>query len=81
MIRPYRSLASAAVGETFAICRIRSKEAAHLCEKIGMREGDAVECRANSAARLILRTQAGKVVSLDQGWARWIQIEEYNAGE
>lgn len=75
MIQPYRSLASANVGETLAIRRIRSKQVARWCEQLGMREGDAVECRANTNACLILRTRAGRVVTLDQDWARCIQIE------
>lgn len=75
MNQPYRSLASARVGEQLAIRRIRSKQVARWCEQLGMREGDAVQCRANTNACLIVRTSGGKVVSLDQDWARDIQIE------
>jgi hypothetical protein len=75
MEQQYRSLASALAGEMLAIRRIRSKQAAHLCERLGMREGEEVECRANTPSRLILRTSAGRVVSLDQDWARHIQID------
>ena len=75
MMQPYRSLASAQVGETLAIRRIRSREVARWCQQLGMREGDAVECRANTNACLVVRTSRGKVVSLDQDWARDIQIE------
>jgi hypothetical protein len=74
-MQSYRSLASATAGETLAIRRIRSKQVAHLCEQLGMREGDAVQCRANTSSCLILRTSAGRVVSMDQDWARYIQIE------
>jgi hypothetical protein len=75
MMQPFRSLASANAGETLAIRRIRSKEVALWCEQLGMREGDAVQCRANTNSCLILRTSAGRVVSLDQDWARYIQID------
>jgi hypothetical protein len=75
MEQEYRSLASAAAGETLAIRRIRSKQAASLCEQLGMHEGDAIECRANTSSRLILRTSTGRVVSLDQDWARHIQVD------
>ena len=75
MVQPYRSLASANAGETLAIRSFRSKEVARLCEQLGMHEGDAVQCRANTRACLILRNAAGRVVSLDQDWARHIQIE------
>ncbi|HEY0306475.1 MAG TPA: FeoA domain-containing protein [Longimicrobiales bacterium] len=76
MMQPFRSLASAHVGETLAIRRIRSKQVARWCEQLGMREGDAVQCRANTTTCLILRTSCGKVVSLDQDWARYIQVAE-----
>jgi hypothetical protein len=75
MVQQYRSLASAAAGETLSIRKIKSKQAASMCEQLGMREGDAVECRANTPSRLILRTSAGRVISLDQDWARHIQID------
>jgi hypothetical protein len=75
MEQQYRSLASATAGETLAIRRIRSRQAAVLCEQLGVREGEEVQCRANTPSRLILRTSAGKVVSLDQDWARYVQIE------
>jgi hypothetical protein len=76
MVQPYRSLASAHAGETFAIRGFRSKEVARLCEQLGIHEGDAVHCRANTRACLILRTPAGRVISLDQDWARHVQIDE-----
>jgi hypothetical protein len=76
MVQQYRSLASATAGERLAIRRIKSKQAADLCERLGVREGDDVECRANTPSRLILRTEAGKVVSLDQDWARYVQIDD-----
>jgi hypothetical protein len=76
MLQPYRSLASAHAGETLAIRRIRSKQVAQWCEQLGMREGDAVHCRANTNACLIVRTPSGRVVSLDQDWARYIQVAE-----
>ena len=75
MTQQYRSLASANAGEMLAIRRIRTRQAADLCEQLGVREGEAVECRANTPSRLILRTAAGRVVSLDQDWARHIQID------
>lgn len=75
MIQSFRSLASANVGETLAIRRFRSRAVAQWCEQLGMREGDAVQCRANTDACLILRTPAGRVVSMDQDWARYIQVE------
>lgn len=75
MVQQYRSLATAAAGERLAIRRIRSRQAADLCDRLGMHEGDSVECKANTPSRLILRTEAGKVVSLDQDWARYIQID------
>lgn len=80
MANTYRSLASALAGETFAIRGFRSKQVARLCEQLGMRAGEAVECRANTRACLILRTAAGKVVTLDQDWARHIQIENGATG-
>jgi hypothetical protein len=76
MIQSFRSLASANVGETLAIRRIRSRQVAQWCEQLGMREGDAVQCRANTNTCVILRTAAGRVVSMDQDWARYIQIDE-----
>jgi hypothetical protein len=75
MLQPFRSLASANAGETLAIRSFRSREVARLCEQLGMRAGDAVQCRANKRACLILHTAAGRVVSLDQDWARHVQVE------
>ena len=75
MEQTYRSLASANAGEMLAIRRIMSSQAKQFCAQVGVREGDAVFCRANTRACLILRTPAGRVVSLDQDWARFIQIE------
>lgn len=75
MVKPFRSLASAVAGERLAIRRIRSTQAAELCKRLGMCEGDAVECRANTASRLLLRTPSGKVISLEHDWARYVQIE------
>ena len=75
MIRPFRSLASAHAGEMLAIRRIRSRHVAQWCEQLGIREGDAVECRANTSACLIVRTSQGRVISVNQDWARYIQIE------
>ena len=71
----FRSLASANAGEILAIRRILSKQLRGFCESLGVREGDAVYCRANTMNRLIIKTSRGKVVSLDQDWARFIQIE------
>ncbi|HUP90167.1 MAG TPA: hypothetical protein VM100_12475 [Longimicrobiales bacterium] len=71
----YRSLASANAGEILAIRRILSKSLRGFCEALGVREGDAVYCRSNTSSRLILKTARGRVVSLDQDWARFIQIE------
>jgi hypothetical protein len=76
MMQPYRSLASANAGETLAIRRFRSRQVAELCEQLGMREGEFVQCRVNTRACLILRTSAGRVISLDPDWARHVQIEE-----
>lgn len=74
MLQAYRSLASASAGEKLAIHKILSKQAAQLCEGLGVREGDALECKSNTASHLILRTESGKVISLGQDWARYIQI-------
>ena len=75
MEQSYRSLASANAGERLAIRRIMSSQAKHLCAQVGVREGDEVLCRANTHSCLILKTPNGRVVSLDQDWARFIQIE------
>ena len=74
MLQSYRSLASASAGERLAVRKILSKQVAHLCEQLGVREGDALVCRANNPSHLILRTPTGKVISLDQDWARYIQV-------
>ena len=74
MLGTSRSLASATAGETLAIHKIMSKQVAQLCARLGVHEGDAVVCRSNSASHLILKTESGKVISLDQSWARYIKI-------
>jgi hypothetical protein len=70
----YRSLASVAAGEQLAIHKIVSKETAKFCDLVGLREGDAFTCHANTRSHLILRNHEGRVIALDQNWARYIQV-------
>jgi hypothetical protein len=74
MSENYRSLASAAAGEQLAIHKIVSRETAKFCDLVGLHEGDALVCRANTRSHLILRTHEGRVITLDQNWARYIQV-------
>lgn len=74
MPETYRSLASATAGEQLAIYKIVSRETAKFCDLVGLHEGDALVCRANTHSHLILRTHEGRVITLDQNWARYIQV-------
>lgn len=75
MPNTYRSLASAVTGETVEIRAFRLRELEHWSKQVGLRAGDSVCCRANSLHCLVIRTQGGRTLSVDQSWARHIEIE------
>ncbi|HEX6307618.1 MAG TPA: FeoA domain-containing protein [Longimicrobiales bacterium] len=69
-----RTLASLAPGESGTVGRIVFGALRALCDDLGIREGDAVSCRAGTAGVLILDTQDGHTVSLARDWARFIRL-------
>jgi len=69
-----RSLAAADAGEVVEIRRILFGVLRALCGELGIREGDAVRCRAATPGHLLLETPGGRTVTLERDWARFVQV-------
>ena len=74
IVPPPRALSSLAPGETGRIQSILFGALRTLCADIGIREGEAVHCRAGTGGVLVLDTQDGHTVSLARDWARFIRV-------
>ncbi|HWV56546.1 MAG TPA: hypothetical protein VNZ57_03660 [Longimicrobiales bacterium] len=77
--RSPRSLAAVDTGDIVEIRRILFDVLRGLCADLGVREGDVVRCRANTASHLLLETAGGRTVTLERDWARFIQIDTRSA--
>ena len=73
-VAPPRALSSLAPGEAGRIQSILFGALRTLCADIGIREGEAVHCRAGTGGVLVLDTQDGHTVSLARDWARFIRV-------
>ncbi|HEX7052028.1 MAG TPA: FeoA domain-containing protein [Longimicrobiales bacterium] len=71
---PVRSLAATRTGEAVLIHRILFGALRALCSDLGVHEGDVVHCRAGTPSHILLLTDAGRTVSLERDWARFIQV-------
>jgi len=69
-----RSLAAARAGEIVQIRRILFGALRHLCDELGIREGDVVTCRAGTPSHLLLQTRNGRTTALERDWTRFIQV-------
>ncbi|HEX6134465.1 MAG TPA: FeoA domain-containing protein [Longimicrobiales bacterium] len=74
LVKADRTLASLAPGESGTVSQIVFGALRALCDDLGIREGDAVRCRAGTAGVLILDTEDGHTVSLARDWARFIRL-------
>lgn len=45
-----------------------------LCRDAGIAVGERIRCRSNDGPQLLLETAEGRLVSLDQRWARFVQV-------
>lgn len=71
---PVRSLAATCTGEAILIRRILFGTLRTYCADLGLREGDVLRCRAGTASHLLLQTPAGRTITLERDWARFIQV-------
>ena len=69
-----RPLSTLAPGEDGLVQSILFGALRALCSDIGIREGEAVHCRAGTGGMIVLDTQDGHTVSLARDWARFIRI-------
>jgi hypothetical protein len=68
------SLAGITPVDTVVVRRFLFSRLGNLCAELGFREGDAVTCTAQSAARLFLRTPTGRTVALERDQARFVEV-------
>jgi hypothetical protein len=70
-----RTLAQLLPGESARVNAFSFGTVRTLCGDLGIREGDALHCRAGTAGMLILDTQDGSIVTLARDWARFITVQ------
>ena len=73
------SLAATRSGDRVRISRILFATLRAHCHDLGIHEGHLVRCRAGTLSQLLLETDAGRRVSLERDWARFIQVSEASA--
>lgn len=72
--RPHRWLAQALPNETVRIERMLFKVLRDLCTGLGVAEGDVVRCKTVSESIVLLETEKGRTIVIDQDWARFIEV-------
>lgn len=45
-----------------------------LCDEIGLHEGDEVRCQRNAGSVVVLESETGRKLVVDQDWARFIRV-------
>lgn len=71
---PVRSLAATDTGEVVQVRHILFGILRDLCSGLGIREGDILRCRTATANHLVLETPAGRRVTFQRDWARYVQV-------
>ncbi len=69
-----RSLDTAETGETITVRRILFDTLRSHCSERGVREGGRLRIRAGDGERLQLETAAGRAVTCERRYARFIQV-------
>jgi hypothetical protein len=69
-----RTLATLHPGESATVGPILFDALRGVCRDLGIREGQAIHCRAGTAGVLVLDVADGLTVSLARDWARFIQL-------
>jgi hypothetical protein len=70
-----RRLANLLPGESARVDSFSFDTVRALCGDLGIREGDALHCRAGTGGMLVLVTQDGSIVTLARDWARFITVQ------
>lgn len=71
---PLTSLAGARTGDSLLIHRILFDGLRTLCAELDLHEGDTVRCQAEGPGQLLLLTPHGRVIELERGWARFVEV-------
>jgi hypothetical protein len=69
------SLAAARRGDYVHVQHILFEQLREDCARLGLHEGDVVQCRS-SGAYLLLDTEQGGTIVLERDWARFIVVDE-----
>lgn len=73
--QPQRSLAAVPAGSTAEIRSIVFGGIRQALAEAGVHEGDLVVCRPVAGNRVQLENHAGELVEIEEGWARFIEVE------
>jgi hypothetical protein len=71
---PALSLSEVRPHDSIRIERILYESLRDRCAGIGLHEGDQLRCRQTSSLYLLLETETGRSLMLDQDWARFIRV-------